>query len=219
MSVGVTPGLPATQAEIGPFITGADVETALIDTLRPWLPAYLAAGERTHGLEPGTLPRPRGWAVTGRDMVEKFTSDQVPCIVVMARGILVKPLARGYPGAMTCLWSLDVGTIFNAAWGRDSRAYAQLYARAISLVLLQRPLEGLAGVVDFAGEDYDEGDFAETRTYALTRGAFTVQVEAALWREGGPPPQDEPPDIQEAPLDDWTRVVKTEVEVTNTPPS
>ena len=208
----------APQADIGPFITGGDVEQALIDTLKLWLPAYLMEGERKHGLTPGDIPAPRGWAITGRDL-QKFTSDQLPCIVVMAGGIIVKPLARGYPGSTTATWSVDVACIFNAAWGRMSRKHSQLYVRAITLVLLQRPLEGLACVVDFNGELYDELDFSDTRTYSAAVGAFTVEVEDMLWRDGGPPPYVEPPDEPAEPFDPWTEVTDTDVSVTNTPPS
>src|SRR5436305_683154 len=103
-----------TAAEIGPFVTGGDVELALVDVLRLWLPSYLAEGERTHGLPAGNIPTPRGWAITGRDL-NKLTSDQLPCVIVMAGGIVVKPLATGYPGKATAVWSVDVATMFNAA--------------------------------------------------------------------------------------------------------
>lgn len=207
----------ATQAEIGPFVTGGDVEQALIDTLQHWLVPYLREGEDKHGLPRGDIPEPRGWAITGRDL-QKFTSDQLPCVVVLAGGIVVKPLSQGYPGKTTSVWHVDVGVFFNAAWGRKSRQHAQLYVRAMSLCLVQRPLEGVAGVVDFTGEQYDEVDFAETRTYSAAVAQFTIEVENMMWRDGGPPPEVSPPDTDE-PFEPWTEVAETDVEVTNTPPS
>jgi len=208
---------PATQAEIGPFVTGADVEQAIMQTLKLWLPSYIAEGERAHGLTPGDIPAPRGWALTGRDL-EKYTSDQLPCIVVMAGGIVVKPLATGYPGKVTAVWVCDVGCIFNAAWGRTSREYAQLYVRAISLALVQRPLEGLAAVVDITGEQYEEDDFSQTRTYSLAVAQFVIEMEEMMWRSGGPPPFVDPPTDPTAPYTDWTEVATTDVTVDNTPP-
>ena len=209
--------IPATQAEVGPFVTGGDVEKAIIATLKAWLPSYLADGERKHDLTPGDIPTPRGWAVTGRDL-QKYTSDQLPCIVVMAGGIIVKPLSQGSPGSTTAVWQVDVGAIFNAAWGDTSRQHAQLYVRAVALTLLQRPLEGLPAAVDFNGEQYDELDFSDTRTYSAAIGAFTVEVEDVLWRSGGPPPYVTPPVDPEAPFDDWTTVTETDVTVEHTPP-
>ena len=203
------------QAEIGPFITGNRVEMAIIDTLRAWLPSYIAEGEHQTGGTPGAIPAPRGWAITGRDL-DKFTSDQLPCIVVMSRGIVVKPLAQGYPGKTTGVWNVDVGAFFSAAWGRESRANAQLYVRAISLCLIQRPLGDLPCSVDFVGEDYDEVDFAATRTYSVSVGRFLVEVENMLWRDGGPPAYVEPPDPI-AGFEPWTEVVETDVSVSKTP--
>jgi len=132
---------------------------------------------------------------------------------------VVKPLATGYPGKATAVWSVDVATMFNAAWGRDARQHAQLYVRAIALTLLQRPLLRVAGVVDFTGEVYDEVDFAETRNYSTSVGYFTVEVENMLWRSGGPPPYVEPPADPVAPFDSWTQVQETRVDVTNSPPT
>ena len=75
--------ITATRAEVGPMVTGGDVEAAVMVVLRDWLPAYLAEGERQHSLPPGEIPIPKGWAITGRDL-RKLNTDQLPCIVVMA---------------------------------------------------------------------------------------------------------------------------------------
>jgi hypothetical protein len=205
------------QAEIGPVLTGADVEAAVLNTLRAWLPSYLAEGERAKGLEPGALPLPRGWLVTGRDL-QKYTSDQLPCIVVMTGGVILKPLKQGYPGATTAVFNVDVGTIFNAAWGSKSRVHAQLYVRMMALTLVQRPLEGLPCAVDFVGENYDELDFSDTRTYSAAVAAFTLEVENVLWAAGGPPPYVTPPDDPLDPFDPWTTVTEVDVSVDNTSP-
>jgi hypothetical protein len=204
-----------TQGDIGPVTIGADIEHALIDTLKAWLPSYLRECERKRDMPVGAIPTPRGWLITGRDLA-KYTSDQLPCVIVMSTGIVVKPLAQGYPGSMMCVWHVDVGTIWNAAWGDLSREHAQLYVRAMALTLLQRPLEDLAGVVDFMGERYDEIDFADTRTYSAAVGQFTVEVEDVLWRAGGPPPYVTPgdPDIPWGP---WTPVQETGVTIDKVP--
>jgi hypothetical protein len=212
----VTATATVRQAELGPVITGADVEHAILDTLFKWLPSYLRECERLRHMPVGDLPTPRGWLITGRQL-EKFTSDQLPCVIVMAGGIVVRPVVSGYPGNMTCVWVVDVGTIWNTAWGRMTRDHAQLMVRAISLVLIQRPLEGgLAGVVDMTGERYDEIDFGDTRTYSAAVAQFTVEVEDVMWRAGGPPPYVEPGD----PMDTWgpwTQVTETGVTVEAVP--
>lgn len=206
------------QAEIGPVITGGLIEGKLVDVLRVWLPAYLCECERKLGAEPGSTPYPRGWAVTGRDL-EKYVSDQLPCVVVLAGGVTSPPRRTGSPGRMTGVWNVDVGVIFNAAWGSLSRWHAQLYMRALALCLLQRPLvldDTHTAVVDFAGEAYDELTFPDTRTYSASVGVFTIEVEDMMWRDGGPPPAAVPPSDPTIPLLPWTEAQEVDVSVTNT---
>ena len=207
-------GQPATRAEVGPSITGADVEGAVIATLRHWLPSYLADVEEKHGLERGSTPWPRGWAVTGRDLA-KLNSDQLPCVVVMTGGILEAPRKEGAPGVLTCRWSLNVGAIFAAAWGGKSRAHAQLYVRAISLVMIQRPLEGVDAVVDFRGETYDEMDFESSRSYSASIANFNIDIREVVWADGGPPPYVTPPDDPSQPFDPWVTVTETDIDLEN----
>lgn len=206
------------QAEIGPIVTGGVIETGLLDLLKDWLPAYLCACEQALGVEPGSTPYPRGWAITGRDL-EKYVSDQLPCVVVMSSGINPPVRRGGSPGCMTAVWSMDAGVIFNAAWGYRSRWLAQLYVRAIALTLLQRPLvlgDGHTGVVDFTGEAYDELTFPDTRTYSASVAVFTIEVEDMMWRDGGPPPAAVPPSDPTIPFEPWTQVREVDIEVTNT---
>lgn len=206
------------QAEIGPVITGGVVERELVKVLKDWLPGYLCECERKLGAEPGSTPWPKGWAITGRDL-EKYVSDQLPCVIVMAHGVTTPPRRTGSPGSMTGVWNVDVGVIFNAAWGYLSRWHAQLYIRAIVLTLTQRPLvlDGThAAVVDFEGEAYDELTFPDTRTYSASVAVFTIEVEDMMWRDGGPPPAAEPPSDPTMPWVPWTEVREVDIEVTNT---
>ena len=97
--------------------------------LKEWLPGYLCECERKVGAEVGSTPWPKGWAITGRDL-EKYVSDQLPCVVVMAGGVTTRPRVSGSNGSMTGVWDVDIGIILNAAWGYMARWQAQLYERA-----------------------------------------------------------------------------------------
>ena len=72
------------------------------------------------------------------------------------------------------------------------------------------------GVVDFAGEGYDELTFPDTRTYSASAGKFTVEVEDFMWRDGGPPPDAQPPSDPTVPFVPWTEVREVDIQVTNT---
>ena len=172
------------SAEVGPMITGNDIEQALIAVLKAWLPSYLAEAERQHGWPVGKTPAPRGYVQTGVAL-EKWPQDQLPCIVIMAGGINTKPRVEGSPGTLTAIWNVQVGAIFSSAWGDSSRAHSQLYAAAIRTCLIQRPLESVRAEVDYQGEIYDLLDFDEGRTYSASVVSFAVNPETSVGPAAG----------------------------------
>jgi|SRR5215831_6255374 len=213
MSVGTLSGSVVVGDVVGPMVTGADIEDAVLDQLREWLPRYLCAAEQQHGITKGSTPAPRGWAVTGRDL-QKLLSDQLPCVVLLAAGIAQEPHREG-TGAYAATWGIDIGIVFNAAWGRESRRRAQLYARAAQLTLVQRPLVALEQPceVDWRGEIYDELDFADSRSYSASVCSFNVLCREVANSNGGPPPDAVPPGDPTVPFVPWVEVAKTEVTV------
>lgn len=222
MTAGQLPArLAATSAEVGPMISGGDVELAVQRTLAAWLPAYLCEYERQHGLDVGRTPWPKGWARVGRNL-QKLNTDQLPTVVLMAGGILNPPQAYGSTRAWRATWTLDVGVVISNAWGSNpggARDHAHTYAAAIRTLLGQRPLDGLAAAVDFRGEAYDGDDFSTSRTFAVAAVSFAVEVEAIGWANGGPPvtPDVDPPVDPTDPLDPWVRVRETEETVVKQP--
>ena len=199
------------------MVAGFDVEDAVVTTLQTWLPAYVCEAERDHGWPVGSTPPIRGWAITGRDL-QKLNSDQLPCIVVMAGGIVTPPIKRGPPGLLIATWGVEIGVVFSAAWGRASRRHAQLYAVATRTLMLQRPLDGLAAEVDTRGEMYDEMDFSDSRTYSAAVCSFNVTIEGVGWSDGGPPVPATAPGDPTVPFDPWVTVVEVDVAVQNVPP-
>jgi hypothetical protein len=203
---------------VGPMVTGADIEDAVLALLREWLPRYLVAAELQHELTPGSTPAPKGWAITGRDL-QKLLTDQLPCIVLLAAGIGQAPRREG-TGSLTATWGVDIGVVFNAAWGRESRRRAQLYARSVQLALQQRPLYALDQPckVDWRGELYDELDFADSRSYSASVTSFNVSCREVARTDGGPPPAAVPPSDPTVPFVPWVEVTDTEVTVNNEGP-
>lgn len=212
------------QAVVGPTVTGADIEHAIISTLQAWLPAYICEIERQHGETPGSTPTPRGWAITGRDL-QKLTSDQLPCVVLQAGGITNAPRREGGTGVYSAVWGVDLAVVFAAAWGRSSRERAQWYARALQLTVEQRPMsvaltdQDVAPLlVDWRGELYDEIDFADTRSYSAAVCALNVECREVCWATGGPPPPAEPPSDPTVPFAPWTEITSVDIDVENNPP-
>ena len=210
---------PLEPTPVGPMVTGADIEDAVLECLRSWLPGYLCEWERQHEITPGSTPVPRGWAITGRDL-QKLLSDQLPCVVLLAAGIVSPPRKEAGVGIYTATWGVDIGVVFNAAWGRDSRRRAQGYARAVQCALEQRPMLALDQplAVDWRGERYDEQDFADSRSYSISLCSVNVQCREVAWAAGGPPPDADPPVDPTVPFDPWVLVSDTETTVENVPP-
>ena|SRR5215831_1096254 len=205
---------PTVGDEVGPMVTGGDIEDAVMGQLKEWLPRYLVAGELQHGWVAGSTPTPRSWAITGR-VLDKLVSDQTPCVIVLAAGVGPSAVRREGTGVLGAGWTLGVGTMLDAAWGREARRRAQLYARAAQLALQQRPLHALGQPceVDWHGESYDELDFASTRSYSASVVNFTVWCREVATTDGGPPPAATPPSDPTIPFVPFVEVSKTEVTV------
>ena len=194
------------------MVTSYDVELAILETLKAWLPAYLAEHDRQHGLDPGWTPAPRGWVLTGRTL-QKLVSDQLPVVVLMNAGLTGPPRKEGPPGTYTATWAMQLGTLISAAWGSDSRQRAAAYSRAIQLALEQRGLAGITAAFAWTGELPDEYDFAGTRTYSATVLGLNVEVRNVAWSAGGPPPDAPPPDDPTAPWPPWVQVTETDISI------
>ena len=219
MSPQLTHNYPVTAPvavgdEVGPMVTGGDIEDAVLAQLKEWLPRYLVAGEEQHGKAAGSIPVPKGWAITGR-VLDKLLSDQLPCVIVLAAGVGPSGTRREGTGVLAGDWTVGVGVMFNAAIGRESRRHAQLYARAVQLALQQMPLHALGQPckVDWRGESYDELDFAQSRTYSASVVNFNVYCREVATTDGGPPPAAVPPSDPTVPFVPWVEVSKTEVAV------
>jgi len=206
----------AVGDEVGPMVTGADIEDAVMSQLKEWLPRYLVAGEQQHNITLGSTPVPKGWAITGR-ILDKLLSDQLPCVIVLAAGVGPSATEREATGVLGGDWTLGVGVMFDAAWGRESRRRVQLYARALQLALQQQPLTALGQPckVNWRGESYDELDFPSSRTYSAAVVNFNVHCREVATTDGGPPPAAVPPTDPTVPFVPWVEVTKTEVTVNN----
>jgi len=204
--------------EVGPLVTGGDIEDSVAALLKAWLPRYLVACEAQHGAVLGSTPAPKGWAYTG-NVLDKLLSDQLPCVIVMAAGIALGATHREGDGALSATWAVGVAVMFDAAWGLESRRRAQWYVRCMQVALQQRPLHALGQPckVDWRGESYDQLDFAGSRTYSAAVAEMGVWCREVANTDGGPPPEAVPPGDPTVPFVPWLEVLKTGVTVNNEP--
>jgi len=199
-------------SEVGPMVTGRDVELAAIATLKKWSSTYLADAEAQLGRPRGSLPRIRAWT-TSHDF-EKWPEDQLPCVLLISPGLAEAPNMDG-GGAYRANFGLGIATIVSAARMDDTAALAKLYCAVMRTCLIQKQsLEGFASGVTWLDENYDDLPSIDDRSLGAGQAIFAVQVDNVSQRWNGPaypwavvpePPTDPIPDDPTA-----TRVVVEE---------
>lgn len=199
----------------GPIVGPGQVEAAAEQTLRAWLPSYLAELERQTGLEAGALPLPAGYqTVSDLDhLVEQALGG--PILVLVSPGITDAPIAReaGITGAR---WTLNAVAIVPAESRARAHVLAGAYATAIRWTLVQQgSLGGLAAAVDWVDEEYLAIATDDRRVLGAGRVEVAVEVAVVLDRQAGPlpPPAADPA----APYPDWPTADPVEVDLTRMP--
>lgn len=192
----------------GQIVTAAQVEAAVISTLRTYLPHYLAEVERQSGAEPA-IATPRTYRVWTES--DTWPSDQLPAVIVACPGTSdTRRTAGGYEAD----WDVRVGVIVRTSDQASTRRLAGIYAAATRAVLVQRPaLGGRALATVWTGEEIDsEPDSGQTWGLGTTRVVVTVpQVvdpdQGPTWPDG--------PDVPDPaePWPDWAAVTRVDTTV------
>lgn len=187
-----------------PIKAGHTLENQVQLVLQRWLPSYLSEVEDQHGMERGTLPRPRSWKRTNE--FNKWPEDQIPAVIIISPGLIGKPIRQGkmYNGR----FSLAVASLVSARTPDKAREVAGLYTAAIRAVLVQkRSLEGFARGTDWVQERYDDIRSTESRNIASGQCVFEVELEDIVTWGAGPITPSEPPVDPNVPFEDWPVVV------------
>lgn len=164
----------------GRFITGDDVQVAVTEHLKLWLPTYLAEIGRRKGVD---LPGARAWLNVGGD-VSSWPADQLPAVVVLSPGIGAPPERHGQVYSAT--WIVGVGIIVASTSREDVRRLASWYGAAVRAALVQHAsLGGFAAGTVWDDEEYDDFDSTE-RTLCAAREVFSVTVDDVLTANKGP---------------------------------
>jgi hypothetical protein len=169
----------------GPIFVPSFLEQAVIDTLKLWLPTYLAEVELQLEREQGLIEPPRSY--TTRRRFEKFPEDQIPTCVVVSPGLANEPHKEG-DGSHRAEWALGVGVIVSAPDQESTNLVAKIYGAAIRACLLQKSsLGGVASGITWYDESYDDLPSDDTaRTLGAAALYFRVEVEDIVNSRVGP---------------------------------
>lgn len=207
----------ASNADFGPLVIETDVDSAVVQTLRKWMPTYLAQAERERTLATRLLARPRSYANTLDD--DEFLDHSLPAVIVTTAQTQGNPAKDGM-GTYYAAWRVVVSAVVRGRTPPETRTVAALFGGCVRRILVQKPsLEGfagdlkwvssnLAGVADVSGNG---------RFLAAAVNEFVVYVDevVALGGPHSPSPYPEPdPNDPDAPYDPLKAVGDVTVSVT-----
>lgn len=183
-------------ADFGPLIVETDVDYAVIETLKLWLPHYLGQVETERNLGAHFLPRPKPRSITNALDDDEYPDQLLPCVVVTTAqiddftkygdgnysgvfAVEVSSVVRGPRPARKRTGELRGGTRFLAAlWSGSVRRCIEHQQSLGGFAAEVRPQSArLRPVADPTGE----GRY-------LARGVnnFLVYVDQVLNEQGGP---------------------------------
>ena len=181
---------PTVSKIFGPILDKTDVENAMEEHLRLWLPTYLAELERQKGYEPETIRTPVAW-LRSNDF-SKWPEDHTPAILIISPGLVGDPTREG-----SSVWSAPYGVGVAAVVSsidRDStRKLAGFYGAAIRAAVLQHPsLGNFARDTNWVDERFDDVPQEDERSLASAQEVFRVDVFGVTAGRTGPktPPED-----------------------------
>jgi hypothetical protein len=206
-----------------------EVEDAVVDALRRWLPTYMSEVERQRGLTPPYYARPSSGSYTVRADFDSFPEEILPLVVVVSPGIDDDPKREGR-GQFIGRFQVGVTCIVSAADQVSTRRFAYRMGAAIRATLLQKQslelaMDGSVRGVDWIGTRNNELGSESDRSIWACRQLFTVEVGQLVVRgvgpvgptdpdSGIPDPADPPPD-PDAPPGTWPTVETASVALFN----
>jgi hypothetical protein len=195
----------------GPVVSGADVESWCVETLRKWSSTYLTELENRSGRKPGSLQRVRAFVTV--PTFDKWPEDQLPALLVISVGLSERPKKSG-DGTYDARWRMTLGVICSARTQAEAHELAMDYtAWHRELLLNRQSLEGRAAGVDFIDEKYDTLPFDDTRSLGAGEVTFTVEVHDVASAYAGPITPADPLEPDTTPWPHWPTVKTTDVEV------
>ena len=163
-------------------VTATDVRTALMETLKDYLPAALVALAAEKGLAVGALPQPRSW-VRLPDFT-KLADHQSPTVVVTSPGLEGEPKGE-YDGAYTARWRVRAFVVIRGRSYDEVADRVGHYTAAIrNAVLAHARLDGaMAEWTTWVDETYAELAVDNARTIGAGSVGFVVSCADASLTE------------------------------------
>lgn len=176
----------------GNLFIGNRLEEATEETLRLWLPAYIAEVERQEGLPAESMPMVRSYASVNEFI--KFNEERLPALIVVSPGLSpTAPRKRG-DGSYEAWYRVGAAVVAGGKNRETTRRNSQLYAAAIRGAILQHQTLGDFGATEIRWTGERNADVPDEmgRTLGSGGNTFDVLVPDVVNPRLGPlePPED-----------------------------
>lgn len=154
----------------GPMVDGSDVERALLEHLKAWMPTMVPAVRREK--DPAAERWSQGISPIASYTVrhaanEKWPEDQLPMLLAYCPGLYGQPKAEG-DGVYSARFACTISAIASGFDMEDCKELSRLYASAARLAIAQHP--ALGGFAEGA-------EWIDSQNFQVTRG---VEAERSL---------------------------------------
>lgn len=211
------------RATWGPMVTSIDVDEAVLDTLRIWLPTYMTKIEEERGLDHNTLTRPKPGQFDNVIDDDEFPDVNLPAVIVTTAQTEGEPQQDGN-GNYYAAWNVVVSAIVRGRSKKETRNLASWFEGSVRRALVQQGTD-LSGELKWRGSNVapvtDSTD--RGRSLAAGMGHYVVLVDNVVQEGVGPfagdgdyPPAD--PDDPDTPYEDLVTVGKVSVDVQHPTP-
>jgi hypothetical protein len=138
------------QPDPGPIVLHSDIEAAVRDTLKEWVPYYLAEIDEAQGRDRGKTEAPRAWIT--RSEGDPWLEQTPPALLVHCAGTIDKPKKHGPSATYGAWWQVNIGITAGGATEQGSFDLAGRMAGAVLYVVTQQSdMGGLAGETLWGG--------------------------------------------------------------------
>jgi hypothetical protein len=138
-----------TYADYGTLLLTTDVDKAVTEMVKLWLPTYLTNFEQERGLRNRTIKRPEvsSYSSTLEDV--EFPDRILPAIMVTSSATDAVPQLDG-DGNYYASWLVVISAVTRGQNGQNTRDLASYYEGCIRQIMVQQPLP-MDGEIRWAG--------------------------------------------------------------------
>lgn len=174
----------------GPSFGRHHLRKAVEDTLKLWMPDYLAEAERVNDLKPRTLLNFETYEHVNE--FRNWADDETPVCIIVSPG-LAAAKQKG-AGEYTGIFDLGVAAILGANNRENTDKLADLYGPILRQLLLQQAsLGGVATGIDYVDEKYNDVPDGQDSPLSSAQVIFTVEVPGIVnGRKGTIAPSEDP---------------------------